>query len=96
MENKNAIYNDDVEQIVNNPERQAAISDLHQKTRGQKKRKMFLDAVLYSILGCVIGQIGAEGLLVDWIAAPASLACLLYASFCFGRWFENGKCRGWK
>lgn len=94
MENK--IYNDDVEQIVNNPERQAAISDLHQKTRVQKKRKMFFDAVLYSMLGCAIGQIGAEGLLVNWIAIPASLVYSLYASFCFGRWFENGKCRGWK
>lgn len=93
MENK--IYNDDVERIVNDPERQETISKLHQKMKIQKQRKMFRDAAICAVLCLAIGKIGSSELMVNWIAFPLCAGFGIYGSFCLGRWFENGKCCGW-
>ena len=93
MENK--IYNDDVERIVNDPERQEAINAFHEKRQARRQQKMFIDACVYFVLAASLGTLGIVGWMIDWIAFPLCAACGLYSSFRFGRWFENGKCWGW-
>ena len=43
MENK--IYNDDVERIVNDPERKEAINAFHEKRYAKRQRKMLTTAL---------------------------------------------------
>ena len=94
MENK--IYNDDVERIVNDPERQEAINAFHEKRQEKRQRKMLIVACVYASFALVFGLLGIVGWMFNWIAYPVCAACALYSAFRFGRWFENGKCRGWK
>lgn len=94
MENK--IYNDDVERIVNDPERQSAIKMRNIKRRMWKQKKMLVNAVLFSGVGLIFGLFGCFG----WLAPVISIIICgfsgFYAAFLFGRWFENGKCWGWR
>ena len=94
MEN-NKIYNDDVERIVNDPERQEAINAFHEKRQAKRQRKMLIDAFLYLAFAMAFGLLGSVGWMFNWFAYPVCAACGLYSSFRFGRWFENGKCWGW-
>ena len=94
MENK--IYNDDVERIVNDPERQEAIHAFHQKRRSKSQRKMLIDTCVYATIALAFGLLGCVGCMKPWIALPVCLIGGIYSVFLFGRWFENGKCRGWK
>lgn len=96
MENKNAIYNDDVERIVNDPERQEAINAFHEKRQAKRQRKMLVDACVYAAIAIAFGLLGCVGWMTPYIALPVFAACGLYSAFRFGRWFENGKCWGWK
>lgn len=94
MENKK-IYNDDVERIVNDQERQKAINAFHEKRQARKQRKMLVDAVVYAAIALAVGLLGCVGWMTAWIAFLVCAAGGLYSAFCFGRWFENGKCWGW-
>ena len=94
MENK--IYNDDVERIVNDPERQEVINAFHEKRCAKRQRKMLIDAVVYASIALAFGLMGCVGWMTPWIAFPVFSICGIYSAFCFGRWFENGKCLGWK
>lgn len=94
MENK--IYNDDVERIVNEPERQKAINAFHEKRQAKRKRKMLFDACVYATIALTFGLLGFVGWMFGWIAYPVCSACGLFSAFRFGRWFENGKSYGWK
>jgi 1,4-dihydroxy-2-naphthoate octaprenyltransferase len=93
MENK--IYNDDVELIVNDPERQEAIEAFHQKRKVNRQKKMFDNAVIFCVIALAFAILGALGLMVDWIVCPAFAVCVALAAFYFGRFFENGKVYGW-
>ena len=93
MENK--IYNDDVERLVNDPVRQEAINAFHEKRQAKRQRKMLIDAVAYAFIALGFGFLGYVGLMSPWIAIPACNIGSLYSAYRFGRWFENGKCRGW-
>ena len=93
MENK--IYNDDVERIVNDTERQKAINAFHEKRQAKRQRKMLIDAVVYASFSCVFGAFGVAGWTIPSLAFHLSAICGLYSTFRFGRWFENGKCWGW-
>jgi hypothetical protein len=93
MENK--IYNDDVERIVNDPERVEAINAFHHKRQARKQRKILSDGVVYASIAIAFAVIGSLGWLTAWIANPVAAACALYSAFCFGRYFENGKRWGW-
>ncbi len=95
MENKNAIYNDDVERIVNEPRRQEAINAFHEKRQAKRQRKMLTDACVYATIGLAFGVLGVGGCITAQIAFPVMAVCGLYATFCCGRYFENGKCQGW-
>lgn len=93
MENK--IYNDDVERIVNEPERQAAINAFHEKRQAKKQRKMLIDAITYFVLSLCFVLLGVQGLMTVYIAYPVSVFCGILCAFSAGRFFENGKCWGW-
>ena len=93
MENK--IYNDDVERIVNDPERQEAINAFHEKRRAPRQRKMLIDACVYAAIALVFGLLGCVGWMTEWIAYPVMAIVGIWSAFCFGRFFENGKCWGW-
>lgn len=93
MENK--IYNDDVERIVNDPERQGAINAFHKKRMAMRQRRMLTDACVYSAFALAFGILGCVGWMAPYIASPVCSIVGLYSAFRFGRWFENGKCWGW-
>ena len=93
MENK--IYNDDVERIVNDPERQVAINAFYENRQEKRQRKMLIDACVYAAIALAFGMLGCVGWMTQWIAFPVFAICGLYSAFRFGRWFENGKCWGW-
>ena len=95
MENKK-IYNDDVERIVNDPERQAAISEFHNKRLAKRQRKMLIEAIVFAVICLPIGVLWKTGLMSVLVTAPLQLICSVCSAFCFGRFFENGKCYGWK
>ena len=94
MENK--IYNDDVERIVNDPERQEAINAFHEKRQARRQRKMLIDACVYAAITLAFGLLGCFGWMTHYIALPVCGIGGLCSAFQFGRWFENGKCWGWK
>ena len=94
MENKK-IYNDDVERIVNDPERLEAINAFHNKRKAKRQRKMFTDGLILAFIAVVIGLLGIYGLLAVWVSFPAFSVCGLCSAFMFGRFFENGKTCGW-
>ena len=95
MENKK-IYNDDVERIVNDPERQEAINAFHEKRMAKRQRKMIIDACVYAAIAFAFGSLSCVGWMISYIALPVCGICGLYSTFRFGRWFENGKCWGWR
>lgn len=94
MEDK--IYNDDVERIVNDPERLAAINAFHKNRQAKRQHKMLIDAVVYATIALAFGLLGCVGWMTPYIALPVCGLTGLYSAFRFGRWFENGKCNGWK
>lgn len=93
MENK--IYNDDVERIVNDPERQAIIEERYHKRIQHQQRKMMIDAILYSAIAVAFGALGIIGFIDVRLAFPVCTAVGIWSAFCFGRFFENGKVYGW-
>ena len=93
MENK--IYNDDVERIVNDPERQEAIAKSHHNRKMKKQRKMLINACVYAVISLAFGLMGCVGCMTPWIALLVCSIGGMCSQFCFGRWFENGKCWGW-
>ena len=93
MENK--IYNDDVERIVNDPERVEAINEFHRKRHAKRQRKMLMDAIVFATVAVAFAAVGICGLMTNWIACPVFCACGIWSAFCLGRFFENGKIYGW-
>lgn len=96
MEKKKIHTTEDVEKVVNDPERQEAIRALHKKQRAKKKRKMLLDALAYLALAVVIGALGNVGWMLKRLAYSLCAVAGLYSAFKFGRWFEVCKRCGWR
>lgn len=94
MENK--IYNDDVERIVNDPERQEAINAFYHNRIMNKQRKIFSGALLYAVLAVAFCALGYVGWFADWLAYPIASVCAVRSAFGFGRYCENTKVYGWK
>lgn len=94
MENKRCV--EDVEKVVNDPERQEAIRALHKKQRAKKKRKMLFDALAYLALAIAIGALGNVGWMLNRLAYPLCAVSGLYSAFKLGRWFEACKRWGWR
>ena len=94
MENK--IYNDDVERVVNGSERKDFVVEFHTKRQKDRQRKMIADAAVYAVFSIAFGVLGLLGWMTLWISFPLFWLCGLFSAFRFGRWFENGKCWGWR
>lgn len=89
-------YNDDVEALAGNPERKAAIDAKYDLADRKKQIEMVKRGILQAILCILFGLMGVMEWAVIWIAAPACIMFGLAAAFTFGRWYENGKIKGWK
>ena len=94
MENK--IYNDDVERIVNESERTMILENQAQKRIAHRQKKMITDAIVYALFAIAFGALAAKDWMAGWVAIPICACCALFATFRLGRWFENGKCWGWR
>ena len=94
MENK--IYNDDVERIVNDPERQQAINDFHEKRQAKRQEKLLVNFWVSAAIAIAFGLFCCVGWMKPWVALLFCVTGGLYSAFCLGRYFENGKCWGWK
>lgn len=96
MENKNVIYNDDVERIVNDPERQRKIKENQRERKVKKQVSMLTDAVMLFVICICFTALGWMGLISNIVAYVLRVVTGLSSAFLFGRWFENGKCNGWQ
>lgn len=90
---ENRIYNDDVERIVNDPERQNLIKQRNIKRKIAKQKRMLVQSVLFASIGLVCGLFGCFGWLAPLIAIFAGNMFGIYSAFCFGRWFSMGNYR---
>lgn len=84
-------FNNDVFEMVNNPERQRKIWQKYMKLVRKQNARILLMA---SIAGCVsmlFGLMGVLGCLVGWIAYPVFSVGGVLTSFMTGRWYENAK-----
>lgn len=86
---------EDVERIVNDPERQEAINAFREKLMARRQIKMFTTALVYAFFAAAFGALGLAGWMLVWLAYPVCTVCGVCSAFNFGRWFENGKCWGW-
>jgi hypothetical protein len=93
MENK--IYNDDVERIVNAPERQATISKKYERKRLIRERAILADAASFGFLSVVFAVLGFSGWLLPFIAFSNFGIFGLFCIFYFGRWYQMKKKAGW-
>jgi hypothetical protein len=96
VENKNAIYNDDVERIVNDPERQKAIRRRYSEKRKRNNLKIVNWAVAFGFVSLFFSLMAVTGCMIVWVAFPLCTFFGMLSAFTAGRWFENGKCLGWE
>lgn len=94
MENKNAIYNDDVERVVN--QKHEIIERRYDARIAHRQNKMLQTAVFYFVISIAFLAVGILNWMVKWIAFPICILCALYSAFSAGRFYENGKCWGFK
>ena len=95
MENKEIIYNDDVERIVNDPERQAIIDERYEKRQHHRQKKMLNKAFLFATIFAAFIALTTLDWINCFVSFPVIVLSGIWSAFCFGRWFENGKCWGW-
>jgi hypothetical protein len=93
MENK--IYNDDVERIVNEPNRQQIINERYYNRQMHRQQKMIFNAIIYAGIAVVFGVFGVMDWVTPWFAFPVFATCGIWSAFCVGRWFEHAKHWGW-
>lgn len=89
MENK--IYNDDVERIVNDPERQMHIMAERIEKRNRKISMLRDRAIIYFVFSIVFVALGFFELIVMWFSLLIGVVFLAVSSVFFGRWIENWK-----
>lgn len=103
---ENQIYNDDVERIVNDPERQEcieakenekneAINRFHNKRMRKRQERFMRNAIAFVFVAIVFAVLGFCSLLHIWISAVLFGVFAMIGVFNFGRFFENGKMVGW-
>lgn len=96
MENKEIIYNDDVERVVNESVHKEMFYGFYQNNNRKQRRKLAERAIVCAVFAIIFGLLGIWGVMAEWLAYSVLAVCAMYASFSFGRFLENGKCRGWK
>lgn len=86
---------EEVDGIFDNPQRQEILNERYHSRQMHRRKKLLGDAFLYAAFSVAFCAVGNLQWMVEWLAYPVAIVCSLWASFCFGRWFENGKCWGW-
>lgn len=89
-------YNDDVEALAGNPERKAAIDARYDLADRKNQSEMAKKVISYATGCAFFGLMSSMGWMVPWLAIPFCVAFGLVTAFTFGRWYENGKIKGWK
>lgn len=92
MENK--IYGDDVERVVN--KKHEIMEQRYDQRIARKQNKILQSSIFYAVMATLFLMIGILGWMATWIAIPVFSGCALYSAFTAGRFFENGKCWGFK
>ena len=94
MENKK-IYNDDVERIVNNPNRQKWIARKYSNAEYRKNTRLMNKIIIFTILGALFLFADLAECVTTWIACPAAVICEMIAMFHFGKLSAICKIKGW-
>lgn len=84
---------EDVDRIVNNPDRQRKISKFYKERREKARRKILFQSVVAAFLSFLIGLMCKNGVFAIGFALPVQLFLSHLALFFFGRWFEMLKNR---
>lgn len=82
---------EDVERIVNNPDRQRKISKFYKERREKARRKILFQFVVAAFLSFLIGLMCKNDVFSIGFAVPAQLFLSHLALFLLGRWFEMSK-----
>jgi hypothetical protein len=88
--------NNDIFETVNNHERQAKINRKYSERIKRSNLRILNTAIASAVVSLLCGIMGVTGAMHILIAYPVFSFCGILAAFLFGRWFENGKCLGWK
>lgn len=83
-------------EAVNNDQRQKAIRRKYSDQRRRNNVKILRAAAIAGAMSMFFGLIGICGGMVGWIAYPVFSISGILSAFMTGRWFENGKCLGWR
>ena len=89
-------FNNDIFEMVNNHERQEAIRKKYSEKRKRNNLKIINGSIASCFVALFFGIMGITGAMNIYIATPIFSFCGMLAAFLTGRWFENGKCLGWK
>lgn len=93
MENKK-IYSDDIERVVNDGHENRKAKTM---ARYEKRRKNILyKSIASATIGLIFALFGICKWMTAWLAFPLFFGFVMISAFLFGRFFENGKCWGWK
>lgn len=93
MENKK-IYGDDVERVVN--KKHEIMERRYDSRIAYRQNKLIKTVIFYAAIAIAFFVIGICDFMAIWIAFPVFAFCALYAAFSAGRFYENGKCWGFK
>ena len=85
--NGECIYFDDVERIVNDPERQRKISEFYSEKSKQHKNKILTRGFVCIAASVAIGSLGVIGWINPFLSCWACGFFVLKAAFGFGRFF---------
>lgn len=89
-------YNGDVFEMVNNYDRQEAIRKKYSEKRKRNNLKILNWSIASGVVSIFFGLMAITGCMIVWVAFPICTFCGILSAFLGGRWFENGKCLGWK
>lgn len=91
MENCEIIFDEDVEQIVNNHNRKETGVKIKTNKRREKMARIRNRAIICLTLSGVVVALGFLELVKMWFAVVISFVLCIVSAFFFGRWIENWK-----
>jgi hypothetical protein len=89
-------FNHDIFEMVNNHERQEAIRKKYSEKRKRNNLRILNYAISVGFVAMFFGILGLTGAMNIYMASPIFSFGGLLSAFLTGRWFENGKCLGWR
>ncbi len=89
MENNDIIFAEDVEQMVNNPVRQAEAQEARIAKKRERLARLRNRALFCVASAAVVVALGLLELVVAWFAVALGFAMCVIAVFFMGRWYES-------